>query len=79
MAGRNFRVTAHRSEGWWALEVTGDDLGYPAYTQTRRLVMAWHLDWAASDEELVVVTAVHRVILVEGDTVALGDSGHLGE
>ena len=30
--------------------------------------MAWHLDWAASDEELVVVTVVHQVILVEGDT-----------
>ncbi len=37
MAGRNFKVTAHRSGGWWALDVTGDDLRYPAYTQTRRL------------------------------------------
>jgi hypothetical protein len=40
MAGRNFKVTAHRSDGWWALEVTGDDLSYPAYTQTRRLDQA---------------------------------------
>ena len=40
MAGRNFKVTAHRGDGWWALEVTGDDLSYPAYTQTRRLDQA---------------------------------------
>jgi DNA-directed RNA polymerase specialized sigma subunit len=40
MTARNFKVMAHRSEGWWALEVTGDDLPYPAYTQARRLDQA---------------------------------------
>src|SRR5215471_4635485 len=37
MTARNFKATAHRSEGWWAVEVTGDDLPHPAYTQVRRL------------------------------------------
>jgi predicted XRE-type DNA-binding protein len=37
---RSFKATAHRSNGWWALEVTGDDLSYPAYTQVRRLDQA---------------------------------------
>jgi hypothetical protein len=37
MTARNFKAMAHRSDGWWALEVTGDDLPYPAYTQARRL------------------------------------------
>jgi hypothetical protein len=40
MADRSFKVTAHRSQGWWALEVTGDGLEYPAYTQARRLDQA---------------------------------------
>jgi predicted XRE-type DNA-binding protein len=40
MTARSFKATAHRSEGWWALEVTGDDLPYPAYTQVRRLDQA---------------------------------------
>jgi hypothetical protein len=40
MTARNFKAMAHRSEGWWALEVTGDDLPYPAYTQVRRLDQA---------------------------------------
>ena len=40
MAARNFKVTAHRSDGWWALEITGDDLSYAAYTQARRLDQA---------------------------------------
>lgn len=39
MAG-NFKAMAHRSQGWWALEVTGGDLPYPAYTQARRLDQA---------------------------------------
>jgi predicted XRE-type DNA-binding protein len=37
---RNFKAAAHRSQGWWALEVTGDDLPVPAYTQARRLDQA---------------------------------------
>jgi hypothetical protein len=40
MTARNFKVMAHRSQGWWALEITGDGLPYPAYTQTRRLDQA---------------------------------------
>jgi len=37
---RNFKAAAHRSQGWWAFEVTGDDLPHPAYTQARRLDQA---------------------------------------
>lgn len=40
MTARNFKAMAHRSDGWWALEVTGGDLRYPAYTQARRLDQA---------------------------------------
>lgn len=40
MTARNFKAMAHRSDGWWALEVTGDNLPYPAYTQARRLDQA---------------------------------------
>jgi predicted XRE-type DNA-binding protein len=58
MADRRFTVTARRSQGWWALEVTGDGLDYPAYTQTRRLdqaegmardLLALHFDISAAD------------------------------
>lgn len=35
-----FTAVARRSSGWWAIEVTGDDLSYPAYTQARRLDQA---------------------------------------
>jgi hypothetical protein len=37
MTPRSFTATARRSQGWWAIEVTGDDLAYPAFTQARRL------------------------------------------
>jgi predicted XRE-type DNA-binding protein len=37
MTSRSFTAKVRRSEGWWAVEVTGDDLPYPAYTQARRL------------------------------------------
>jgi hypothetical protein len=40
MTARNFKASARRSQGWWALEVTGDALAYPAYTQVRRLDQA---------------------------------------
>ena len=40
MTTRNFEAEAHRSQGWWALEVTGEDLPHPAYTQARRLDQA---------------------------------------
>jgi hypothetical protein len=35
-----FTATARRSQGWWALEVTGEGLQYPAYTQAKRLDQA---------------------------------------
>jgi hypothetical protein len=74
MAGRNFRVTAHRSEGWWALEVTGDDLGYPAYTQTRRLdqaeaivrdLLALHFDVSMDEVGVVEIVPVLDAALAE--------------
>jgi predicted XRE-type DNA-binding protein len=40
MTTREFKAAAHRSQGWWALEVTGDDLPHPVYTQVRRLDQA---------------------------------------
>jgi predicted XRE-type DNA-binding protein len=40
MTAGNFKAMAHRSQGWWALEVTGDGLPHPAYTQARRLEQA---------------------------------------
>src|SRR5262249_61815586 len=40
MTARSFEATAHRSDGWWALEVTGDGLPHPVYTQARRLDQA---------------------------------------
>jgi predicted XRE-type DNA-binding protein len=40
MTARSFKAMAHRSDGWWALEVTGGDLPHPAYTQARRLDQA---------------------------------------
>jgi uncharacterized protein YciI len=39
MTTRNFKAAAHRSQGWWAFEVTGDDLPHPVYTQARRLLV----------------------------------------
>ena len=35
-----FRVTAQRSGGWWALEIKGPGLRRPAHTQVRRLDQA---------------------------------------
>ncbi|WP_433379727.1 hypothetical protein [Streptosporangium sp. CA-115845] len=35
-----FRVTAQRSDGWWALEIEGPGLRRPAHTQARRLDQA---------------------------------------
>jgi predicted XRE-type DNA-binding protein len=40
MTTRSFYATARRSQGWWALEVTGDGLSNPAFTQARRLDQA---------------------------------------
>lgn len=74
MAGRNFRATAHRSEGWWALEVTSDDLDYPAYTQTRRLdqaeaivrdLLALHFDVSMDEVGVVEIVPVLDAALAE--------------
>jgi predicted XRE-type DNA-binding protein len=40
VTAKNFTATARRSQGWWALEVTGEGLLYPAFTQARRLDQA---------------------------------------
>jgi predicted XRE-type DNA-binding protein len=40
MTAGHFKAMAHRSQGWWALEVTGGGLAHPAYTQARRLDQA---------------------------------------
>src|SRR4029077_2422855 len=40
MTATGFNVTARRSQGWWAIEITGTGLSHPAYTQTRRLDQA---------------------------------------
>ncbi len=40
MTVMSFTATAHRSQGWWALEVTGGELPYPAHTQSSRLDQA---------------------------------------
>lgn len=40
MTTRSFTATAHRSQGWWALEVTGDGLLHPVFTQAKRLDQA---------------------------------------
>jgi predicted XRE-type DNA-binding protein len=67
MVGRNFKVTARRSEGWWAFEVTGDGLSYPAYTQARRLdqaeptvrdLLALHFDISMDEVGLVEIAPV---------------------
>jgi predicted XRE-type DNA-binding protein len=75
MADRRFTVTARRSQGWWALEVTGDGLDYPAYTQARRLdqaddvardLLALHFDISAADVgELEVVPVLDTVLADE--------------
>ena len=67
-------LDVHRSEGWWALEVTGDDLGYPAYTQTRRLdqaeaivrdLLALHFDVSMDEVGGVEIVPVLDAALAE--------------
>ncbi len=40
MPSGTFTARARRSQGWWAIEVTGDRLQFPAYTQARQLDQA---------------------------------------
>jgi hypothetical protein len=74
MTARSFKATAHRSEGWWALEVTGDDLPHPAYTQARRLyqaeamvrdLLALHFDIGVNEVGDVEIVPVLDVALAE--------------
>lgn len=67
MATRTFTATARRSQGWWAIEVTGDGLPHPAYTQARRLdqaeavvrdLLALHFDIGATETGEVEVLPV---------------------
>jgi predicted XRE-type DNA-binding protein len=62
MTIRSFTATAHRSQGWWALEVTGDGLSHPAFTQARRLDQA---------------DGVVRDLLAVHFGVDAGDTGHV--
>lgn len=70
MSARRFTATARRSQGWWAIEVTGDDLLHPAYTQARRLdqaegtvrdLLALHFDIGDAD-----VGSIEIVPVLEG-------------
>jgi predicted XRE-type DNA-binding protein len=74
MAARVFNVTARRSQGWWALEVTGDDLAYPAFTQVRRLdqgeamvrdLLALQLDSSPAEIGEVEITPVLDTALAD--------------
>jgi predicted XRE-type DNA-binding protein len=74
MEDRRFYVTARRSEGWWALEVTGNGLDYPAYTQTRRLdradsmvrdLLALHFDIRSDEVGEVEIVPVLDASLAE--------------
>ena len=60
--------------GWWALEVTGGDLPYPAYTQPRRLdqaeavvrdLLALHLETTADAVGQVEIVPVLDATLAE--------------
>ena len=74
MSARSFTATAHRSQGWWALEITGDDLPFPAYTQARRLdqaeamvreVLALHFDIGADETGTVEIVPVLEAPLAD--------------
>ncbi len=75
MEDRRFKVSARRSEGWWALEVTGDGLDYPAYTQARRLdqadamvrdLLALHFDICSEEVgEVEIVPILNTTLATE--------------
>lgn len=74
MADRRFTVTGRRSQGWWALEITGDGLEYPACTQARRLdqaddvardLLALHFDISATDVGDVEIVPVLDAALAD--------------
>src|SRR5215813_3803557 len=74
MTARSFEATAHRSDGWWALEVTGDGLPHPVYTQARRLdqaedmvrdLLALHFGIGVNDVGQVEIVPVLDAALAE--------------
>jgi hypothetical protein len=74
MTARVFNVIARRSQGWWALEVTGDDLPYPAFIQVRRLdqaeamirdLLALQLDTSPAEVGDVGITPVLETALAD--------------
>jgi predicted XRE-type DNA-binding protein len=74
MTTGSFKATAHRSDGWWALGVTGEDLSYPAYSQVRRLdqaeamvrdLLALHFGIAEDEVGQVEILPVLDAVLAE--------------
>jgi hypothetical protein len=74
MTAGNFKAMAHRSDGWWALEVTGGDLPLPAYTQARRLdqaeavvrdLLALHFDMSEDAVGQVEIVPVLDAVLAD--------------
>jgi hypothetical protein len=74
MKTRKFKAAAHRSQGWWALEVTGDGLSHPAFTQARRLdqaedmvrdLLALHFGIGADEVGQIEVVPVLDGVLAE--------------
>jgi predicted XRE-type DNA-binding protein len=71
---RSFTATARRSQGWWAIEVTGNELPHPAYTQARRLdqaedvvrdLLALHFDIATEETGNIDVLPVLEASLAD--------------
>ena len=71
---KTFTATARRSQGWWALEVTGSGLTHPAYTQVRRLdqaadmvrdLLALHFDIDPADAGTIEIQPVLEVALAD--------------
>jgi hypothetical protein len=69
-----FSATARRSQGWWAIEITGTGLTHPAHTQTRRLdqaadavrdLLALHFDVDPADAGDIEVLPVLETALAE--------------
>jgi predicted XRE-type DNA-binding protein len=74
MTARSYEATAHRNDGWWALEVTGDGLPHPVYTQVRRLdqaeamvrdLLALHFGIGVNDVGQVEIVPVLDAALAE--------------
>ena len=71
---KTFTATARRSQGWWALEITGSGLTHLAYTQVRRLdqaadmvrdLLALHFDIDPADAGTIAVQPVLEAALAD--------------